>query len=73
MEKPVNALAGSMTRLRDEILVWRRNRLSLRSNLADSVQAIREHVGALRLDLANDLSGALRAWRGGELGAPKKT
>ena len=64
MEKPMGPLTESMARLRDEILVLRRNRLSRRSDLAESVQAIRERVGALRLDLANDVAGARRAWRG---------
>jgi hypothetical protein len=64
MEQPLSTLAESMARLRDEILVLRRNRLNLRSDLSESVQAIRERVGALRLDLANDMAGARRAWRG---------
>ncbi len=74
-ENPAGALAEGMARLRDEISALRRNRLSLRRDLAESVQAIRERVGALRLDLANDMAGARRAWRGTGLAerTPKKT
>jgi hypothetical protein len=64
MDKPMGVLTQSMARLRDEILVLRHNRLSLRTDLAESVQAIREGVAALRLALANDMAGARRAWRG---------
>ena len=64
MDKPMGVLTESMARLRDEILVLRHNRLSLRSDLAESVQAIREGVAALRLALANDLAGGRRVWRG---------
>jgi hypothetical protein len=64
MDKPMGVLTQSMARLRDEILVLRHNRFSLRSDLAESVQAIREGVAALRLALANDMAGARRAWRG---------
>jgi hypothetical protein len=64
MEKPIGMLTESTIRLRDEILALRHNRQTLRSDLAESVQAIRERVAALRLVLANDMAGARRAWRG---------
>lgn len=66
MEKPGGVLTESMTRLRDEILAGRRNRQSLRSDLAESVQAIRQRVAALRLAVASDRAGARRAWCGSD-------
>ena len=60
----MGVLTESTVRLRDEILALRRNRQSLRSDLAGSVQAIRECVTGLRLAQASDLAGARRAWRG---------
>lgn len=66
MEKPGGALTESMTRVRDEILAWRRNRQSLRSDLAASAQSIRQHVAALRLAMASDRAGARRAWCGSD-------
>ena len=69
MDIPMGVLTESMARLRDEILVLRHNRLSLRSGLAESVQAIRGRVAALRLAVANDLAGARRAWRGPDVAA----
>jgi hypothetical protein len=69
MEKPMDVLTESMARLRDEILVLRHNRMSLRSGLAESVQAIRGRVVALRQDVANDLAGARRVWRGPDVAA----
>ena len=64
METPMGVLTESTVRLRDEILALRHNRQTLRSDLAESVQAIRGRVAALRLALANDMAGARRAWRG---------
>ena len=64
MDKPMGVLTESMARLRDEILVLRHNRLSLRSGLAESVHAIRGRVAALRPAFANDMAGVRRAWRG---------
>lgn len=57
-------LTESMTRLRDEILALRHNRQRQRNDLAESAQAIRERVAALRLVLASDRAGARRAWCG---------
>jgi hypothetical protein len=75
MDKPIGVLTQSMARLRDEILVLRHNRLSLRSELAESVQTIRRRVAALRLTVASDMAGARRAWRGPDVASrtQKKT
>jgi hypothetical protein len=75
MEKPMGVLTESTVRLRDEVLALRHNRLSLRTGLAESVQAIRGRVAALRQDVANDLAGARRVWRGPDVAArtQKKT
>ena len=64
MDKPMGVLTESTIRLRDEILALRHNRQTLRSDLAESVQAIRERVAALRPAFANDMAGVRRAWRG---------
>lgn len=64
MDKPHGVLTEGMTRLRDEILALRRQRQSLRNGLAESAQAIRRRVAALRLALANNRDGARRAWYG---------
>ncbi len=57
-------LTESMTRVRDEIQVLRRNRESLRNQLAESTEANRKNVFAWLSALARDRAGASRAWCG---------
>ena len=57
-------LTESMTRLRDEILVLRHNRQTLRTELARSTKSAQLRVSGLRMVIASDLAGARRAWRG---------
>ena len=60
----MGVLTESMTRLRDEILVWRHNRQTFRTELERSAKAAQFRVSALRTAIAGDLAGAHRAWFG---------
>lgn len=60
----MGVLTESMTRLREEILVWRHDRQTLRVELARSTKAAQFRVSALRRAIASDLAGAHRAWSG---------
>ena len=60
----MGVLTESMTRLRDEIVEWRRNRQTLRTELEQSTKAAQVRVSGLRTAIAGDLAGARRAWFG---------
>ena len=65
----MGVLTESMTRLRDEIVVWRHNRQTLRTELEQSTKAAQVRVSGLRTAIASDLAGARRAWLGSISGA----
>jgi len=58
----VGALTESMTRLRDEIVLQRRQREAFQKELVGGSKARRDRVSGLRAAFARDLAGARAIW-----------
>jgi hypothetical protein len=60
----VGVITESMTRLRDEIVSWRRARVALQGDLVRQTDERRAQVSALCAGFGRDRAGAHRAWFG---------